>query len=154
MKKLIANGFLLAALLGAGVHGARAASPVTVNNAANSSSACVINGYLCVTSAGGGSVTTTPVVVTTTDRGGTITAGTTAQTAIAANTSRKGWCIQNDPAATESLWVRANGAASATTGAELVAGAQACNQAGTIDQTAISVYAVTTGHRWFGSETQ
>lgn len=95
-----------------------------------------------------------PLAVTTTDKGGTITSGGTAQAAIALNASRKGWCIQNDPAATETLYVRVNGTASATTGAPLVPGGGACSIQGLIDTAAVSVFAATTGHRWYGSEAQ
>jgi hypothetical protein len=90
----------------------------------------------------------------TTDKGTTVTAGGTAQAAIASNASRKAWCIQNDPAATETLSVRLNGTASATTGTILQAGQQACNQAGVLDTAAVSVFAATTGHRFFGFEGQ
>ena len=114
-----------------------------------------INGNLCSDTA----VTVTvaalsPLVVATTDKGGTITSGGVAQTAIALNNSRQGWCIQNDPAATETLYVRVKGTASATVGSALTPGAQACNVPGLIDPAAISVFAATTGHRWYGSEVQ
>lgn len=91
---------------------------------------------------------------TPTDKGGTITSGGAAQTAISSNASRKIWCIQNDPAATEILSVRSNGTASATAGIILSAGAQACSPSGQTDTAAISVFAATTGHRWFGFEGQ
>lgn len=92
--------------------------------------------------------------VTTTEKGGTVTSGGTAQAAIAANSLRRGWCIQNDPAATEVMTVRANGTASATTGVALQPGWQTCNQPEMVDTAAISVFAATTGHRWFGFEAQ
>lgn len=95
-----------------------------------------------------------PVSVTTTDKAGTITTGGTAQTAIASNASRRTWCIQNPSNATESLRVRSNGTASASTGIELVAGAMACNQTGTVDTSAVSIFGLTTGHAWNGFETQ
>ncbi len=107
-----------------------------------------------VCGATGGTVVPTPLTVTTTDRGGTITSGGVAQAAIALNASRKTWCITNDPAATEVLNVRSNGTASATTGVPLQPGWQACNQPGTVDTSAVSVFGATTGHRWFGSEAQ
>lgn len=90
----------------------------------------------------------------TTDKGGTITLGGTAQPAIASNASRKIFCIQNDPAATEVLSVRLNGTASATSGTILSAGQQACSQPGSLDTSAVSVFAATTGHRFFGFEGQ
>lgn len=95
-----------------------------------------------------------PISYSTTDKGGTITTGGTAQAAIASNVARKAYCIQNDPAATEILSVRLNGTASATSGTILSAGKQACSQAGFIDTSAVSVFAATTGHRWFGYEGQ
>jgi hypothetical protein len=94
------------------------------------------------------------VTYTTTDKGATITSGGTAQAAIALNASRKIWCIQNDPAATEVLNVRLNGTASANTGTKLLAGQQACNAPGGTDTSAVSVFAATTGHRFFGFEGQ
>lgn len=114
------------------------------------------SGQLCVSSSGGGggAVTTSPGVVVATDRGGTITTGGVAQNAMAANASRKQWCIQNSPNSVENLNVSAAGTASATAGVMLPPGAQACNQSGNIEQTAISVFAATTGTRWFGSEAQ
>lgn len=101
-------------------------------------------------------VKTTPGIATysTTDKGGTITSGGVAQSAIASNASRKSWCVQNDPAATEILSVRLNGTASATTGTILQPGYQACSQPGLLDTAAVSVFAATTGHRWFGFEGQ
>lgn len=99
-------------------------------------------------------VTPSPLVVSTTDRSGTITLGGTAQNAMAANASRKGWCVQNPPTATEVLTVRANGTASAATGVILTAGSQACNSPGIIDQTAISVFAATTTHVFTAWEAQ
>jgi hypothetical protein len=90
----------------------------------------------------------------TTDKGGTISVGGTPQTAIAANTLRKIWCIQNDPSATEVLSVRVGGVASATAGIILAVGAQACSIPGVLDTGAVSVYAATGGHRWFGFEGQ
>lgn len=90
----------------------------------------------------------------TTDKGGTITTGGTAQNAIASNIYRKIWCIQNDPDASEVLSVRLGGTASATSGIILQAGQQACSAPGSLDTGAVSVYAATTGHRWFGFEGQ
>jgi hypothetical protein len=99
-------------------------------------------------------VSSAPLVVVTTDKSGAITTGGTAQAAIAANTSRKAWCIQNDPAATETLWVRVNGTAAANVGTGLSPGAQVCNPPGMIDTAAVSVFAATTAHKWSGSEQQ
>lgn len=113
---------------------------------------------LPVTGSGGGSpldVTTNPVVLTPTNRGGTLTTGNTAQNAMASNASRKAWCIQNDPAETETLYVRTSGTASSTAAdAALVPGAQACNTPSTIVTATVSVVASDTGHRWYGWEAQ
>lgn len=95
-----------------------------------------------------------PSAVTGTDRGGTLTTGGVAQNAIAANSSRASWCVQNDPAATEYLYVREDGTASATTGAALAPGSQACSRNGQTSRGAISVFAATTGHRWYANEEQ
>lgn len=103
---------------------------------------------------GGGSTAGGVSTYSTTDKGGTLTAGNVAQNAIASNASRKAWCIQNDPAATEALFVRVNGTAGTGAGIALSPGAQACNSPGSIDTAAVSVFAATTGHRWFGFEGQ
>lgn len=95
-----------------------------------------------------------PLKVSTTDKGGTVTAGGTAQAAIALNASRKYWCVMNGPAETETMYVRVNGTASATTGTPLQPGQQACTPPGVIDTAAVSVLAATTGHRWYGFEDQ
>lgn len=110
-------------------------------------------GKLCGLS-GTGAITIDPVVVTPTDKSGTVTAGGTAQTAIAANPSRKGWCIQNPPTATENLQVRSGAAATSTTGVALVPGQGACNPTGEIDQGIISVIGATTSHAYLGIEYQ
>lgn len=91
--------------------------------------------------------------VATTDKSGTITAGGSAQNAIASNASRKGWCIQNTDAS-EALYVRVGGTASATAGTKLTAGTQACSSPTLIDTGAVSVFAATTAHPFSGFETQ
>lgn len=114
-------------------------------------------GQNCVKPNSDGSISTSAGGVTsysTTDKGGTIATGGTAQAAIASNASRKIWCIQNDPAATENLSVRLNGTASATAGIILQAGVQACSAPGALDTAAVSVFGATTGHRFFGFEGQ
>jgi hypothetical protein len=118
-------------------------NPVGVKGADGSAIASVTN-----------PVPVAPASVSTTDKAGTLTSGGTAQNAIASNASRKGWCIMNDPLASETLYVRANGTASATTGIPLGAGVQACSSPSLIDTAAISVYAATTSHRWYGFEVQ
>jgi hypothetical protein len=128
-------------------------SPPTATNGQQMGVRCDANGNQIVTgsSTGGGPGAT---VVTTTTTAGTITLGGTAQNALAANASRKVWCIQNNSALTEPLFVRAAGTASATVGVQLSTGAQACNQPGTVDQGAISVVAATTGHTFVTVESQ
>lgn len=88
----------------------------------------------------------------TTDKSGTITTGGVAQTAIAANIYRKVWCVQNPSTASEVLYVRLSGTASASTGTVLQAGQQACNQADSIDTGAVSVFAATTSHAFLAWE--
>lgn len=110
-------------------------------------------GRLC-DNGSGGSVIVNPVVVTPTDKSGTVTSGGTAQTAIALNTSRKGWCITNPPTATENLQVRSGAVATSTTGIAIAPGQQACNPPGLIDQGLISVLGATTSHAWLGVEYQ
>lgn len=100
------------------------------------------------------SITATPLVVVTTDKSGTISSGGAAQTAIALNASRKGWCIQDLSTAIESLFIRVNGVASPTTGVEIMPGKQACNAPGLVDPAAVSIYAATTGHVYTAQEVQ
>lgn len=95
-----------------------------------------------------------PSTATATDKGGTITLGGTAQTAIAANASRKGWCIQNSPNSVENMEVRVGATATTTTGTMLTPGDQVCNPAIITDTALVSVLAATTGTRWFGTEWQ
>lgn len=103
---------------------------------------------------GSGSTSPAPLAVTTTDKSGTVTLGGTAQAAIALNASRKAYCVQNPPTATEVLTVRVNGTASATTGVILSAGSQACSLPGLIDTAAVSVFAATTAHAFTAWEAQ
>lgn len=100
-----------------------------------------------------GTVTAVPSVITPTNRSGSVTSGGTAQNAMAANASRKGWCLQNLDAS-EVMYVRSGAAATSTTGTKLTPGAMACNQPGLIDQGAISVIAATTSHAYSGFEVQ
>ena len=94
------------------------------------------------------------MAVTGTDKSGSISSGGVAQNAIASNSSRRGWCIQNPPTATEVLYVRDSGTASATTGVALGAGQQVCNSPGITATAAISVFAATTSHAYTGVEYQ
>lgn len=115
------------------------------------------NGYLCQNSSGG--TQPAPLAVTPTDKGGTITVGGTSQTAIAANTSRKGCWIQNPVNATEDLYVSSTAAAVTTAGtpddADLgPGGSWSCVQGGVVIQTAIRVNAVTATHAFIAKESQ
>lgn len=83
------------------------------------------------------------------DGSGTLTTGGTAQVAFIANSNRSYLMVQNPIAATETLFV--NIAATASTSAasyELAPGGSITFQAGTAPIAAVSVNAVTTGHRW------
>lgn len=106
------------------------------------------------------------ITVTATDRGGTLTAGGTAQNAAASNTSRKGFVIQNpctatgeNIAAVEDLYVSVTGAATVA-GAGNFADLAPCGSAslivapGSVIQTAVSVNATTINHRWTATEVQ
>lgn len=138
---------------------------VTANNAsvgANGSAAptsstqlgSIVGGNLQPTSPTNPLPTATYTVsVTTTDRAGTITTGGTAQNAMASNSSRKSWCVQNPSSASEDLFFRSNGTASATTGGDLSPGQFFCSGQ-TVDTSAVSVFAATTGHQWLAFEAQ
>jgi hypothetical protein len=109
-------------------------------------------------SIGNASFGATPVAITPTDKGGTMTAGGTAQTAIASNSSRKGGWIQNPCSATESLFISTTTSAT-TTGASDDAELPACASfslvtSGGVITAAVSVNAATTGHRWLAKEVQ
>jgi hypothetical protein len=109
-------------------------------------------------SIGNASFGATPVAVTPTDKGGTITTGGTAQNAMASNSSRKGGWIQNPCSATESLFVSTSTSAT-TTGASDDAELPACASfslvtSGGVIQSAVSVNAATTAHRFIAKEVQ
>lgn len=132
-----------------------AAGYVGICDTSNPNNCAAVNSSGQVAIQGSFSATVATIVVTSTNKAGTITSGGTAQNAIAANASRKSWCIQNDPNATEPLYVRASGTASATVAdAALVPGQPYCSSSSMVDQGAISVFAATTGHQWYGSEAQ
>lgn len=101
-----------------------------------------------------GTFSSSVISVTTTDKSGTLTLGGTAQAAIALNASRKGWCIQNPASASEDLFVRVNGTASATTGTDLSPGQAVCSSPSMVDTAAVSVFAATTSHAYLGFEVQ
>lgn len=92
---------------------------------------------------------------TATDRSGAVTAGGTAQNAMAANASRQGGFIYNpitaaqqNIAAAESLFVSESGTANANTSVEIKPGGMF--QIGSTN--AISVLGATTSHAWSGEE--
>jgi hypothetical protein len=96
-----------------------------------------------------------PVGVTYTDRSGTVTAGGTAQTAMAANASRKGLWVQN--VSTGDLYINSVAAASSTVSAgsgslKIVSGAYWEPPAHGVPTGAISVYGATTGQAWVARE--
>lgn len=94
----------------------------------------------------------TPMAVTPSDCGGTITAGGTAQNAAATDASRKTMLIENPTNATEQLYVAVAGAATvggAGNFADLSPGGSTnMTFNGTVIQTAVSVNATTTAHRF------
>lgn len=107
----------------------------------------------------GGSAGNFGTAVTPTDRGGTVATGGTAVTAIALNANRKGCWIENPNDATENLFVSSTASATTSSGtpndADLSPGqSYACNQSGNVIQSAISVNAVTSGHKFEAKETQ
>lgn len=128
-------------------------------------------GSLCVTgtvtiSPGSITVSTTPLVITPTDRGGTITAGGTAQSLAALNASRKFLFVENPCtaageggiAAAEDLFISVTGNATVN-GAGNYADLPPCGSAsvaynGTVFTAAVTVNAATTGHRWSATEGQ
>jgi hypothetical protein len=98
----------------------------------------------------------TPLVATVVNRGGTITAGGTAQTLAPANAARLGLVIQNPVEATENLYIAVAGAATvggAGNFADLAPGGS-CSLSvdDVIIQTGVSVNAATTGHLWIATE--
>lgn len=99
-----------------------------------------------------------PQPLTPTDRGGTITNGGTAQSCMAQNNLRKGGQIQNPPDAQEPLYVSVTGSASVNGDGNTIALApgQVFNLATDtgIIQTAVTVNAATTGHRFIAVELQ
>ncbi len=87
---------------------------------------------------------------TSTDKSGTVASGGSAQTAIAANASRKGWMLSN--LSNDILYVRDDGsAASATTGVPLYPG-QTINDGGQVSTSLISVLGATTGDAYSAKE--
>lgn len=124
-------------------------------------SACTtVNGYLnsgvpqAVDSSHALPVTaSTATAGTPTDRGGTITTGGTAQTAIAANPARKNAVCQNPVSATEDLFVSLTGSAT-TTGSGDYADLAPGGSATILGVTDVSVNAATTGHTYLCTEWQ
>lgn len=82
-----------------------------------------------------------------TNRSGTITAGGTAQAAVAANTSRNYLLIRNPIDATEALWINLTGTATAASPSlRLDAGDILTFEGSFVPTNAVSVIAATTGH--------
>lgn len=86
-----------------------------------------------------------------TDHSGTITAGGTAQNAMAANSSRHYAYLKNPDAATEPLYYSWTGTASASSPDVLYPG-DVEESNGFVSNQALSVYAATTGHAWIARE--
>lgn len=152
MKKILFPLAILA--LFAVCQGAKAAGSVTICDIVNVGYCAQVDSSGRLSINGTFSATVATIVVSTTDKSGTIVLGGTAQSAIASNASRKGWCIQNPASATEDLFVRVNGTASATTGTDLSPGMQTCSSPSMVDQAAVSVFAATTSHAYLGFEVQ
>lgn len=109
---------------------------------------------LCVTIKGG--VSPAPTALTTTNKSIALTLGGTAQTIMAANTSRRDCTIQNDATETELLYVNV-AATAVTTGTSftLTPGqAFGCSVLGGVTKELISVIAATTGHKIIAKEYQ
>jgi hypothetical protein len=89
----------------------------------------------------------TPKQGTLTDRSGTITAGGTAQNAIASNAARRYLLVRNPKSATESLWLSLVGTATvASPSLELAAGDAYVAESDLIPTNAVSLIAATTAH--------
>jgi len=98
-------------------------------------------------------LTTAPISGALTDKSGTITTGGTAQTAAAANTSRKYLFIENPYTATETLWFSTVAAAVADSPSiALQPGDTWENPPHFCPTGAVSVIAATTGHKWTARE--
>lgn len=119
------------------------------------------SGQLPVTMSGSSSVTTQPYVGTFTSKNATITLGGTAQTLMAANTSRKKIYIQNPCTAAgqgiagvESIYISFTGTAAVNAGTsiEILACGSYETDAGPLSSQAISVNAATTGHKIVAGE--
>lgn len=87
-----------------------------------------------------------------TDRSGTITTGSTAQNAMAANTSRKYASVTNPIDAAESLWVNDAGTATAASPSYELAPGDEWSTDDFVPTNAISVIAATTGHAFIARE--
>lgn len=89
--------------------------------------------------------------VTPTDRSGTITLGGTAQTAMAANTARKGFWIQNQ--STGDLWINSLATAVADSPSmKIAAGALYENPPSGVPVGAVSIIGATTGQKFAARE--
>lgn len=140
-----------------------AVAPGAVNMCLNGSGQAVAcsSAFPLPTALGAGAAaigSVSPLVVVPTDRGGTITAGLTSQTVAAANASRKAMHCENPTTATEPLYFAVVGAATingAGNWADVAPGGSTTfSYNGTVVQTAITVNATTTGHRFICTEMQ
>jgi len=99
-----------------------------------------------------GTISSTPSSGTLTDRSGTITAGGTAQTLAASNSSRKYLLIENQDSA-ESLWINFTTAAvTSQPSIELQPGATFVMDSAFVSTELVSVIAATTGHKFAAKE--
>lgn len=168
-------GLVVAALIGGALIGlgARAASPVinqtvAIVDAADPFKQAGVDtsGNLKVIAAAGSATigAVSSVQASATARGGSITTGGTSQTLMAANTSRKGFIVQNPCSATEqgiaaaeNLYINLTSAATVSTNANLAV-LPPCSSfsmgitAGVVSTELVTVIAATTGHIWLAKE--
>lgn len=110
--------------------------------------------------ASGTIISVSPQTGNATNRSGSIAAGGSSQTAIAANSSRKGFLIQNPCTATtqgistaENLFINFTSAASTSAGTSIELGpCDSFSSVGTITTETITVTATTTGHKYVAKE--
>lgn len=98
------------------------------------------------------SVSVIPSAGTPTDRSGTITTGGTAQTIAVANAYRTHFAIINPPTATETLYVSFTGTATANSMQLLAGGSIIYDAPQFVPNSAVSVFAATTGHAFNAEE--
>ena len=101
---------------------------------------------------GSGSGGSTPIIkaqVTGTNKSGTITTGGTAQTAIAANTSRKGWTLGG---VSTLMTVTDDGSTPSATNGIMVSPGQSVDDGGNVSGATIQVWCATTGATFYATE--